>query len=107
MISLFACRFKKSIWRKTAPKGLKMKRFIEGPDGTLIHDSSYVGEDAWIDDPEPPIDSIKTVIDNNERLSEEDKKKLSEDLGISGLFLFVCMHAHETFALFGCVINHL
>ena len=29
------------------PKGLKMKKFIERPDGTIVHDSSYVGEDAW------------------------------------------------------------
>ncbi|KAK3217754.1 hypothetical protein Dsin_011724 [Dipteronia sinensis] len=76
-------KFKKSVWRKTAPKGLKLKKFIEGPDGTLIHDSSYVGEDAWVDDPEPPQDSVKQVIDNNVRLSAEEKKKLTEDLGIS------------------------
>ncbi|KAK0596406.1 hypothetical protein LWI29_015379 [Acer saccharum] len=37
-------KFKKSVWRKTAPKGLKLKKFIEGPDGTLIHDNSYVGK---------------------------------------------------------------
>ena len=79
-----AFRFKKSVRRKTAPKGLKLKKFIEGPDGTLIHDSSYVGEDAWVDDPEPPQDSVKQVIDNNVRLSAEEKKKLTEDLGISG-----------------------
>ncbi|KAK2654349.1 hypothetical protein Ddye_014205 [Dipteronia dyeriana] len=77
-------KFKKSVWRKTAPKGLKLKKFIEGPDGTLIHDSSYVGEDAWVDDPEPPQDSVKQVIDDNVRLSAEEKKKLKEDLGISG-----------------------
>ncbi|KAK0598789.1 hypothetical protein LWI29_038027 [Acer saccharum] len=77
-------KFKKSVWRKTGPKGLKLKKFIEGPDGTLIHNSSYVGEDAWVDDPEPPQDSVKQVIDNNERLSAEEKKKLTEDLGISG-----------------------
>ncbi|KAL5811489.1 hypothetical protein ACOSQ4_028057 [Xanthoceras sorbifolium] len=77
-------KFKKSIWRKTAPKGLKLKKFIEGPDGTLVHDSSYVGEDAWVDDPEPPQESVKQVIDNNVRLSAEEKKKLMEDLGISG-----------------------
>ncbi|KAL5744873.1 hypothetical protein ACOSQ2_027989 [Xanthoceras sorbifolium] len=77
-------KFKKSIWRKTAPKGLKLKKFIEGPDGTLVHDSSYVGEDAWVDDPEPAQESVKQVIDNNVRLSAEEKKKLMEDLGISG-----------------------
>ncbi|KAK1589407.1 hypothetical protein Q3G72_033695 [Acer saccharum] len=76
-------KFKKSVWRKTAPKGLKLKKFIEGPDGTLIHDISHVGEDAWVDDPEPPQDSVKQVIDNNVRLSAEEKKKLTEDLGIS------------------------
>ncbi|KAI9161766.1 hypothetical protein LWI28_020493 [Acer negundo] len=75
--------FKKSVWRKKAPKGLKLKKFIEGPDGTLIHDSSYVGEDAWVDDPEPPKDSVKQVIDKNIRLSAEENKKLTEDLGIS------------------------
>ncbi|KAK4838183.1 hypothetical protein QYF36_011693 [Acer negundo] len=76
-------KFKKSVWRKKAPKGLKLKKFIEGPDGTLIHDSSYVGEDAWVDDPEPPKDSVKQVIDKNIRLSAEENKKLTEDLGIS------------------------
>ncbi|KAJ0098542.1 hypothetical protein Patl1_20813 [Pistacia atlantica] len=76
-------KFKKSMWRKTTPKGLKLKKYIEGPDGTLIHDRSYVGEDAWIDDPEPSQEKVKKVIDSNERLSAEEKKKLIEDLGIS------------------------
>ncbi|KAF3436766.1 hypothetical protein FNV43_RR19519 [Rhamnella rubrinervis] len=41
----------RSLWRRTTLKGLKMKKFIERPDGTLVHDSSYVGKDALIDDP--------------------------------------------------------
>lgn len=72
------------MWRKTTPKGLKLKKYIEGPDGTLIHDRSYVGEDAWIDDPEPSQENVKKVINSNERLSAEEKEKLIEDLGISG-----------------------
>ncbi|KAG6687214.1 hypothetical protein I3843_11G059100 [Carya illinoinensis] len=77
-------KFKKSIWRKTMPKGLKMKKFIEGPNGTLIHDSSYVGEDAWDDDPKSPQDNVKQIIDSNVKLNVEEKKELREDLGISG-----------------------
>lgn len=77
-------KFKKSIWRKTMPKGLKMKKFIEGPDGTLIHDGSYVGEEAWDDDPEPLQDKVKQIIDSDVKLNAEEKKELGEGLGISG-----------------------
>lgn len=66
------------------PKGLKMKKFIEGPNGTLIHDSSYVGEDAWDDDPKSPQDTVKQIIDSDVKLNAEEKKELREDLGISG-----------------------
>lgn len=81
---LHACRFKKSVWRKTTAKGLKLKKFIERPDGTLVHDSSYVGEDAWADDPELPLENVKQFIDSNSKLSAEEKEKLKEDLGASG-----------------------
>ncbi|CAN6684230.1 unnamed protein product [Malus baccata var. baccata] len=77
-------RFKKGMWRKMTPKGLKMKKFVEGPDGTLVHDSSYVGEDAWDDDPQPPQDNVKQIIDSDVKLNPEEKKELEEDLGISG-----------------------
>ncbi|KAJ4977147.1 hypothetical protein NE237_002253 [Protea cynaroides] len=76
-------KFKKGIWRKTMPKGLMMKKFIEGPDGVLIHDSSYVGEDAWDDELEPPEKNVKQIIDNDIRYNEEEKKKLKEGLGVS------------------------
>ncbi|XP_043813588.1 ATP-dependent zinc metalloprotease FTSH 12, chloroplastic isoform X4 [Manihot esculenta] len=76
-------RFKKSMWRNLMPKGLKMKKFVEGPDGTLVCDSAYVGEDAWDDDPLPPQESVKQVIDKDVRLNPEEKKELKEDLGIS------------------------
>lgn len=77
-------KFKKSIWRKTTPKGLKLKKFVEGPDGTLIHDSSYVGENAWDDDPEPLEENMKQIIDKDAKLDFEEKKELGEELGISG-----------------------
>ncbi|KAK9274699.1 hypothetical protein L1049_021950 [Liquidambar formosana] len=77
-------KFKKSVWRKTIPKGLKMKKFIEGPDGTLIHDSSYVGEDAWDDDSATSQDSVKQIIDSDVLLNPKEKKELREDLDISG-----------------------
>lgn len=77
-------RFKKGMWRKMTPKGLKMKKFVEGPDGTLVHDSSYVGEDAWDDDPQPPQENVKQIIDSDVKLNPEEKKELEEDLGISG-----------------------
>ncbi|KAI8011682.1 hypothetical protein LOK49_LG06G00056 [Camellia lanceoleosa] len=76
-------KFKKGMWRKTTPKGLKLKKFIEGPDGTLIHDSSYVGEDAWDDDPESPQDNVRGIIEKDVKLDTEEKKVLSEDLRIS------------------------
>ncbi|XP_059277402.1 ATP-dependent zinc metalloprotease FTSH 12, chloroplastic isoform X1 [Lycium ferocissimum] len=74
-------RFKKGLWRKTIPKGLKLKKFIEAADGTLIHDSSYVGEDAWEDD--SGSDNMREVIDHDTRLRVEDKETLKENLGIS------------------------
>ncbi|KAL6206120.1 hypothetical protein ACLB2K_023369 [Fragaria x ananassa] len=77
-------KLKKSMWRKTTPKGLRMKKFIEGPDGTLVHDSSYVGEDAWDDEPQLPQDNVKQFIDSDIKLNPEEKKELKEDLGISG-----------------------
>ena len=72
------------MWRKMTPKGLKMKKFVEGPDGTLVHDSSCVGEDAWDDDPQLPQDNVKQFIDSDIKLNPEEKKELKEDLGISG-----------------------
>ncbi|KAL6198827.1 hypothetical protein ACLB2K_028615 [Fragaria x ananassa] len=77
-------KLKKGMWRKTTPKGLRMKKFIEGPDGTLVHDSSYVGEDAWDDEPQLPQDNVKQFIESDIKLNPEEKKELKEDLGISG-----------------------
>ncbi|KAL5731389.1 ATP-dependent zinc metalloprotease FTSH 12 [Ranunculus cassubicifolius] len=76
-------KFKKSEWRKTMPKGLKMKKFIEGPAGNLIHDSSYVGEDAWSDDPEPS-QQVKQIIESDGDLNLQEKDKLKTDLGVLG-----------------------
>ncbi|KAJ6720747.1 ATP-DEPENDENT ZINC METALLOPROTEASE FTSH 12 CHLOROPLASTIC [Salix viminalis] len=77
-------KFKKGMWRKTTPKGLKMKKFIEGLDGTLIQDTSYVGEDAWEDDQDSPQENMKQIIDKDVRLKAELKKDLKQDLGILG-----------------------
>ncbi|XXG69002.1 hypothetical protein AAC387_Pa06g1970 [Persea americana] len=77
-------KFKKNEWKKTMPKGLIMKKFIKGPDGSLIHDSSFVGEDAWDEDPEPSADNVVKVIDSDSRLNPEQKKDLKEQLGITG-----------------------
>ncbi|OIT02393.1 PREDICTED: ATP-dependent zinc metalloprotease FTSH 12, chloroplastic [Nicotiana attenuata] len=74
-------RFKKGLWRKTTPKGLKLKKFIEAADGTLIQDSSYIGEDAWEDD--TGSHDMKEVIERDTRLRVEDKETLKENLGIS------------------------
>ncbi|KAK9152476.1 hypothetical protein Syun_010785 [Stephania yunnanensis] len=76
-------KLKKGIWRKTMPKGLKMKKFIEGPGGALIHDPSYVGEDAWDDDPETHHENVRQAIEDDAVLSPDQKKKLKEELGIS------------------------
>ncbi|KAL2326085.1 hypothetical protein Fmac_025143 [Flemingia macrophylla] len=77
-------RFKKGMWKNTMPKGLKMKKLIERPDGTLVHDTSYVGEDAWEDDREAPEERVKQIIEGDERLNKEEKKELSKGLRISG-----------------------
>lgn len=66
------------------PKGLKIKKFIKGPDGTLIQDDSYVGEDAWDDDPQCSEDNVIKVIDNDSRLNAEQKKMLKTNLGVTG-----------------------
>ena len=67
------------------PKGLKMKKFIDGPDGTTVRDSSYVGEDAWDDDSKPQ-ENVKQILDCDAKLNAEEKKELEKELGISGLF---------------------
>lgn len=72
------------MWRKATPKGLKIMKFIEGSSGQLIQDKSYVGEDAWDEDPEPPEDALSKIIDREKTLSLEDKKSLKENLGIPG-----------------------
>lgn len=68
-----------------------MKKFIERPDGTLVHDSSYVGEDAWIDDPELPQDHVKQIVDSDVKLNSGEKEELKKELGISGLCRSMCM----------------
>ncbi|GAB2222867.1 hypothetical protein Droror1_Dr00016998 [Drosera rotundifolia] len=70
---------KKGIWRKSIPKGLKMKKFIEGPDGTLVHDSSYVGEDAWDDNLDVPSKNSKHIIQSSDGLTVEKKKATTEE----------------------------
>lgn len=67
-----------------------MKKFVERPDGTLVHDSAYVGEDAWIDDPEPQ-DNVKQIVDSDVKLNAEEKDELKKELGISGLCRSVYM----------------
>lgn len=63
-----------------------MKKLVEQPGGTLVHDNSYVGEDAWEDDQEAPEEHVKQIIEDNERLNKEEKKGLTKGLGISGFF---------------------
>ncbi|KAL6514041.1 ATP-dependent zinc metalloprotease FTSH 12, chloroplastic [Orobanche hederae] len=75
-------RFKQGLWRKSTPKGLKLKRFVEGPDGTLLHDNDFAGENAWEDDAGRPQDSINEIIEHDPKLNE-DKKALQDDLGLS------------------------
>ncbi|KAK6123878.1 hypothetical protein DH2020_042369 [Rehmannia glutinosa] len=72
-----------NVRRQATPKGLKLKKFVEGPDGTLVHDSSFVGENAWEDDAEKAQDSIKEIVKQDTKLNKEDKKVLLDDLGLS------------------------
>ncbi|KAL0306099.1 UNVERIFIED_CONTAM: ATP-dependent zinc metalloprotease FTSH 12, chloroplastic [Sesamum radiatum] len=76
-------KFKQGLWRKSTPKGLKLKKFVEGPDGSLVHDSSFVGEYAWEDDAEKAQDSINEIIEHDTKLNNEDEKVLQQDLGLS------------------------
>ncbi|KAK3010144.1 hypothetical protein RJ639_011801 [Escallonia herrerae] len=76
-------KLKRSMWRKTTPRGLKLKKLVEGPDGTLIHDSSYVGEDAWDDDTDTAQAKVKESIQNDMTLNKEEKDVLQKDLGVS------------------------
>lgn len=66
------------------PKGLKMKKFVERPNETLIHDSSYIGEDAWDDDTEQPVENLKSIISSDASLSAEDKDAVESEIGVSG-----------------------
>lgn len=61
-----------------------MKKFIEGPNGSVVRDVSYVGEDAWDDEPEPPQERMKQIISSDVTLKADAKKELFEGLGISG-----------------------
>lgn len=65
-----------------------MKKFIEGPDGTIMHDHSFVGEDAWNDDDYSPQKNIKQMIARDTNLKSDEKKKLMEKLGVSGYSMF-------------------
>lgn len=78
-------KFKKGIWRKTTPKGLKLKKFVERQDGTIAQDSSYVGEDAWDDDISTPQINAKEIFEHDVNLSTEEKKALQQDLVVSGV----------------------
>ncbi|CAA0842133.1 ATP-dependent zinc metalloprotease FTSH 12-chloroplastic [Striga hermonthica] len=75
-------RFKQGMWRKATPKGLKLKKLVEGPDGTLLHDSSFVGENAWEDDAEKAQKGIKELVEQEIDLNKEDKN-VPGDLGLS------------------------
>ncbi|KAK1285384.1 hypothetical protein QJS10_CPB20g00596 [Acorus calamus] len=75
-------RFKKCIWRKTLPKGLKIQKYIEGPGGVPIHDNTYVGENAWDDDLEASQNDVTKIIESDTRFNEEQKKALKVNLGI-------------------------
>lgn len=93
-------RFKKDLWRKAMPKGLKLKKYFEGPDGVLIHDDSYIGEDAWEDDPDPSQESIAQVIQSDEKLNEIQKEEMKKDLGITGkqsltVVKFLCIYLKQ------------
>ena len=80
------------------PKGLKMKKFIEGPEGTLIHDTSYVAEDAWDDEDDDDAtvskNKVKEIIDRDGRLNTENKRELQEELGLSGQFVITLFFAY-------------
>ena len=67
------------------PKGLKIKKFVKGPDGKLIQDESYVGEDGWDDDSNSE-DKVVKIIENDSGLNNEQKMMLKTDLGVSGEF---------------------
>ncbi|KAJ1698390.1 hypothetical protein LUZ63_006902 [Rhynchospora breviuscula] len=77
-------KLKKGMWRKTMPKGLKMKKFVEGPGGTFIEDTSFVGENAWDADPESSQQEAIKMIENNTNLSLEQKEELKKNLGLTG-----------------------
>ena len=62
-----------------------MKKFIERPDGTIVRDSSYVGEDAWDDEEVLTQNIVKQTVDNDAKMNVEEKRKIKEELGISGL----------------------
>lgn len=83
------------------PKGLKMKKLIERPDGTLVHDTTFVGEDAWEDKQESSDEHVKQIVGDDERLNSEEKKELIKDLGISGSLQFVQFLFY--FYFFGCI----
>lgn len=43
------------------PKGLIIKKGFEGPDGKLVYDKSYIGEDAWIDERNDQLESSSEI----------------------------------------------
>ncbi|KAJ4754538.1 ATP-dependent zinc metalloprotease FtsH [Rhynchospora pubera] len=77
-------KLKKGMWRKTMPKGLKMKKFVEGPGGTFIEDTSFVGENAWDDDSESSQQEAIKIIEHSTNLSLEQKEELKKSLELTG-----------------------
>ncbi|KAJ7563243.1 hypothetical protein O6H91_03G102400 [Diphasiastrum complanatum] len=65
-------KLKKALWRKHMPEGLRVKKFLPGPDGEYHRDESYVGEDAWEDsDNEEELDLSKMIKENKDLTAEE------------------------------------
>lgn len=68
----FVCRLKKGLWREETPEGFRAHKYVKGPDGEYKRDPNFVGENAWDDSENEPLD--KLVEEGN--LNDEEKAEL-------------------------------
>ena len=72
----YICRLKKELWKQEMPEGFRAQKFVKGPDGEYKRDPNFVGENAWDDSENKPLDEL--VQEGN--LNDEEKAELLEIL---------------------------
>lgn len=80
-----------------------MKKFIEGSDGTLVQDTSYVGEDAWDDDADTPSENVKQIIDRIKQVGQSEREESKDNLSRGGWLLCLLGPSYMPTSLLGFI----